>query len=504
MAMKPFSRLAGGFLLASALFLLAAILAVGTYGPQSPYFWAFDALAVVSLTMWFFGRDKNPQPRDDFGRKRRLLGVDSVVSMLLLATVLIGVNYLAERRHKTFDWTKNGINSLAEQTDKTLAKLKSPVKLTYFYAVPDANNPAAAQVQARIQNDRAVLETFRNASDKIKLETVDVFQNPLRAPADFTGAPKLVVQLDKQTDEVAVVDEQNVTAALLKLAEPKAQTLYFLSGHGETSPQNLSAAAAALQSQNYKLESLSLLEKGAKIPAEAAAIVVLAPQIDLSPSEATILTNYLKKNGRLALFLSPTKTPLTRWNALVKSFGLIVGKGFVIDPAQAAQTPEFVVGKPNGSHPILRGVSGQVVFPGAVPLSETTATDAKLTTLFESSPQSRAVSDPNQTQNAPSGPFVLAGAIEKGDAKILVVSNASFVQNQAMQVFAAYGNRSFWLASLNWLAGNAEMISIPAKPPVSNSIALPDATQRFISFASVLVLPALVLILGTVIWWRRR
>lgn len=505
MEMKPDSslpmlaRLAGAFLLASGFFALAALVAFGTYGQQTPAGYAFALGGFLSLAAWLMGRAQSRKwhksaPRDRFSRQRTLLGFNAVASVALLGTVLIGANYLATRRHKTFDLTQNRINSLSDQTLQILAKLPAPLRLTYFYA--------SRQIDPSAQS---LLDAYARASDKVRVESVSALREPSRVPPSFNGAPLLVAQLERDgkaapKQEVSVADEQNLSSALLKLLEPKARTLYFLSGHGEVAPTQIPELQSALETQNYNLKTLSLLSNGAKIPADAAALVIMAPQVDLGAREAQILSAYFAQKGRLIFLLSPARQKLPRFEALLKSWSAIVGSGAVFDDQQAYQSPQLPVGvRGDGTrHPILRGVAGDVVFPGAVPLRA--APNAQgFTPLFQSSNNSQAVLPDGKS--AARGPFVLAAAIERGQSRAVISSSASLATAEGLRLF---GNQSFVLSSVNWAVGNDALVSIPPKTPLSTTLQMPDATARFAAIFSVVVLPLLALAIGAAVWWKRR
>jgi hypothetical protein len=301
-----------------------------------------------------------------------------------------------------------------------------------------------------------------------------------------------------------VADEQNITSGLRRLLNPKPRTLYFLTGHGELDINQpiLTTARQALQAQNYILRPTRLANIKGKtedgVPTDAAALVVVAPQTDPTASEATLLTRYAQR-GRLILLMSPTATPQPRWRTIARSLGVEMDAGIVVEPA--TQNPQLVRGQLEDAtrSPILRGVSGDVLFSGAMPLGLTGAAGASPTVLFQSSPQSQAVTPPNRDTRP--GPFVLSAAIEKSAARTVVIGNALFVTDQFINVL---GNSSFLISSINWTVGDDKSVAIPPKPPLVNRIEINEQTARFLALLTLLVLPAAVLILGGVVWWKRR
>jgi hypothetical protein len=522
---------AGALLLASALFALGALVAFGSQGRQSDWGWGFLILGALSLLGWFFGRrgQKGAVAGDEYSRQRVMLGFNAVLSVLLFLAILVGVNYIAARRHKVFDLTQNRTNTLAAQTGKALDELKTPIKMTYVWA-PSEFAPLIDQ------SAQSMLQAYRNASEKVQVEFLNAAQDPMQLQAmglpNFSGQPILVIEKvaakeksesSAARQEIGVVDEQNITSAILKLNNPQPRVLYLLAGHGEqlmadTGNIAMSAARRALESQNYTLQTLVLTGAKAQIPKNAAAILAFGPQVDLSAAEAKKLHAYLNGGGRLALFFQLPRAPLPRWSSLVRDLNIQIGRGQVLelDPQKTGGNPQVLVGIVDdpSRHPILRSVAGAVLFPGVLPLSvvparagkELTA-PANATALFETSINSGSLAQVGQKyERTGDGPFAIAVAVEKATGsgaqmRAVVVGNASFAADAA---FHQAGNGSFFLGAVNWVIGNDALVSIPPKQVSVNSITMTDAARNFATLFSLVALPLGVLLLGTTVWWKRR
>lgn len=525
---KLLAPFAGALLIAAAFFGLAALVGFGSEGNKSEWGWGFAVLGVIALAGWFFSRRKTASaPGDEFSRQRTMLGVNSVVSTLLLLILLVGINYIASRRHKVFDLTSNRINSLSDQTTKALGQLKKPVTLRYIWA--------PSEVMRQVDpNAQAILTAYKSASDNIKVEYLNAVQDPLKLQSlnlsTFTGQPLLLISDTDATpstndaktrpvrQEVSVVDEQNITSALLKIADPKPRVLYFLSGHGEMSPlqtgqgARLNGARRALEAQNYTLKNLSLIGGKSQIPTDAAAVVAMSPQADLGEGEAAKLKKYLAVKGRLLLFLDPPRTPIMRWKQLVAGLNIQLLDGIILefDKDKMYSTPQYIIGElgDTARHPLLRGVNASVVFPGSSPLRIAAASAATAaitaTPLFETTPISRSVMQGTILREGTTGPFVIAAAVERTAGqpmRAVVAGNAVFATDAA---FNQFGNAGFFLSSINWVVGNDTLVSIPPKPPVTNTLEANDVTRRFAILFSLVALPLGVLLLGTMVWWKRR
>jgi ABC-type uncharacterized transport system involved in gliding motility auxiliary subunit len=195
----------------------------------------------------------------------------------------------------------------------------------------------------------------------------------------------------------------------------------------------------------------------------------------------------------------------------------------VLDFQQAYSSPQFVVGQVTdiSTHPILRsiGSNNQVVLPGVVPMQTITPAPPSLsvTPLFTSSAQSQSVlPDKSGSAQTEKGPFVLAAAIERTQSgklaaspktsvsegmRTVVIGNASFTTDD---IFNRFANGPFFLGAVNWAVGYDALVSIPPKQPVTNTINMTAPARRFAALFALLVLPILCLLIGGVVWWKRR
>ncbi len=529
---SPLAQNAGAFLAVAVLATVGGLLAYGsTMKVTNP--WVIGCLIVgfVALAAWFVGRSQQKAlPRDQYAKQRTLIGTNALISTLMVFLLLVGINYVATRRHKTFDLTSNKVNTLAGQTLKALGNLKAPVQMTYVYA------PTAVEPQT-VEANKALLNKYKLASDNVRVKFVNAVFEPATFQdlklVGFTGRPTILIKpVDKGKNknvphqQVDAVDESNITSALLKLGKNESRVLYYLTGHGElgfdggTLGSSYNAARSKLSEQNYTIKALSLNGKGAKIPDDAAVVTVLGPKTDLSATEESILKKFVGGKGHLLLAVRQTETVLPRWNNLARLLGAQILSGLVHDPEQfVGRSFEFVYGQiaDPAKHPILGGVgeNSNIIFPGAVPLKTLVPAPKGLTVtnLLASSPASQSLpSRSGGTSEA--GPFSLVVASEHASSapampgttpasemRGLVVCNANFGTDE---LFAASANGSFLLSSINWLSGNELLVSIPPKPPVTNTIDMTPGVRRFANVFALFTMPIIMLFIGGVVWWNRR
>jgi hypothetical protein len=115
------------------------------------------------------------------------------------------------------------------------------------------------------------------------------------------------------------------------------------------------------------------------------------------------------------------------------------------------------------------------------------------------------------------GPFTLAAAGSKGDAKVVVVSSRGFAEDQVALAsgFVAVaggiqirslnpGNVTLLINSLHWLNDNTQFLNVGR--PIDLSVLTIDSpsTVTSVQVLTIVAWPLLALVGGGVVWWVRR
>ncbi|MBW2622707.1 MAG: hypothetical protein JRD68_07355, partial [Deltaproteobacteria bacterium] len=85
--------------------------------------------------------------------------------------------------------------------------------------------------------------------------------------------------------------------------------------------------------------------------------------------------------------------------------------------------------------------------------------------------------------------------------RIILIGDSDFASNKHIQ---NGGNGDLFLNSINWLAEEQHLISIRPKPYTFRRLVVSDDAARFIRFSSLALLPFLVVLVGGIIWYRKR
>jgi len=475
------------------------------------------------------------------------------IQSLSMLAIFVLVNYLSFQHFYRADFSRSQKFALAEQSKRVLRELKKPVEITVV-ASPTFVSPVN-QIFGDVRSLLAELEF--SGRERIRVNYVDPTRDlsrmrELQEKHHFASADNLVIlNYDGRTRLVSMAEmadfdfrpmaqgdaprllafrgEQVLTGAMIALLRPEDQTVYFLTGHGEAgigTGSTISVLLDYLGKQNIKVASLSLAATD-MIPADAAAVVVVAPRFDIEEREAVILRAWWAKRGRLLVLLDPdAETP--RLHEVLADAGVRPRNDRVLRTVQLA----FATG-------ILRDVTGIVL-----PTSQMTQRLAGATILFPGATQSlllddeaanrdkiqlRALVEPAEefwgesdfAPNNPDGvryddgrdngqPLTIAASADRGGteddrvevqtSRLVVVGSSQFVLDSDIKP----SGLDFVLGSVNSLLGRSKVAGVAPKAVAHFALNLTDRQLGLIALFTMIAIPALAALSGVVVWWRRR
>ena len=451
------------------------------------------------------------------GRQARY-GSNALVLSLAFMGIVIVINYLVYTNSRQWDLSEDQTNTLAPESIQVLESLKSPVMAEAYYS---PNYP--------IGSTQGLLDNYkRNSKGKFDYEIVDPVQNPVRAnEANVTRDGTIVFKSEGRAEQVNYAGEQDITAALVRLANPGQRSVYFLTGHGEFDINGTDQQSAysyvnqSLTAKNYTVASFDLLSSP-NVPADALAVIVAGPRKPLAESEVAALQAYLDQGGALVYLSDPR--PVTEFgdqadpmaNFLVNSWGIQLDEDLVVD-TNNAQQPLVAIGAQFNRHSITEKMATSAIFlPYARSLQNLDAPQGiTRTSLALTSPQSQSWGEtdyqsfntqtvtPDQASDV-IGPLTLAIAAvnDATTGRVVVVGNASFATDQN---FPAYGNGDFLINAIDWAAEQENLISLTPKETTQRMLVIPDrVTSGLILFGSIFLLPGLIILMGISAWLERR
>lgn len=455
--------------------------------------------------------------------------------------LVVMVNYLGFRHYFRHDMTKEKIYSLSEESEKVLKGLNKDVVV---YVLFNPINPI-------YDNLRELLERYKTVSPHVQVKYLDVEKNPLEAE-------KLVKELNITSNNVVVVKsgekkkflyqsdlaemdyqgirfgqsprvksfkgEGAITSAILNVSEEKQLHIGFLTAHGEKSiddfnNEGLSALKDELEKENYKVSTVSLLGKE-KFPPDINLLVIPGPKLAFLSQELELLDSFLQKGGRLLVLYDPIlkeksfgTTGLEKW---LTTYGIEVVPCVVIDPGQTLPFfgPETIYVSNYRSHAITNKLKKYpTIFPimAAVRTANTDKEGVKSQILMESTNKAWGEKDlkrlltqhdveKNDTDLPAPVPLGAVSEKEKG-FRIVVIGDSDFMTNGQINNL---GNALLALYTIHWLAQQEERIAIPPKALEQVRLALSAKQMRTLFFITVIGMPLFGILLGIIIWRRRR
>lgn len=501
---------------ASAIGIVGVALAVAgmiTYSVVPGQLWLvtlLEGLALVCLIAFFVVHFETVKAFST--RRSTRLGLNSILMVLLFVGILVIVNFLAARHSKRWDFSETQHFTLAPQTYQVLRGLNREVKITVF-----------TQERSQAFNlYRDLLDSYKQTSDKLKVEFVDPERRPgVARQYGITRSDTAIFESGPQSTRVTAPSEAELTSALIRVSKDAKKRVVFLEGHGERgiSDQDrggLSIAKEALTKQGYEIGTVSLLQEPA-VPDNVSVLVLAGPRRPVTPEEQERITRYVSSGGRLLVMLDPdTQAEL---QPLLKQWGVEAGNGVLVDLqdrlAQGDLTALMV--RTFTEHEITQDFAFAVLFPVSRHLvfHDDLAKDWDFVPLARTSPRSWAETDLkgrvvsfSETEDV-KGPLPLAAALtpkkpaEEGKRRpaIVIVGNSSFASNAYINF---PGNTDFLLHTIGWLADERDLISITPKEPAFRPF-IPNPTQeRILLYVQVLLLPSLTFLWGMAIWRKRR
>lgn len=442
-----------------------------------------------------------------FQPKMFLKNIAFAVALLAAA---IALYQFAARHSWQWDVTQSASNTLGDGSVAVLKQLPGEIKITVYATEQDAN----------MGDIRKVIRDFVGLYQRYKPDITLTFIDPVKQPEEarkvnIQANGEMLVQYGGRVEHLTVISEQSLTSALLRLAHSKDKLLMYLDGHGERkldgiANHDLGEFGKRLRQNGYRIGSLNLTI-AQDVPANASMLLITQPQVDLLPGEVDKLLRYVEQGGNI-LWLVDAE-PLHGLEPLAEKLGLLLTPGVVIDPAaeemRAPANWALAAGYP--PHPVTQNFNLITVFPFARAIDTEENDTWQHTTLVEAAPRGWVSSRPVQGQphfdknhDVP-GPVTIALALRRDvndrDQRIVVVGSGSFLANTYS---GNGGNIDLGINMVNWLSNEERLIAIQPRAVKDGAVNLSKTRLAVIGGGFLLAVPALLMLVGGVLWWRRR
>lgn len=307
--------------------------------------------------------------------------------------------------------------------------------------------------------------------------------------------------------------EGAITSAIDYVVTEDLPQLYVLDGHGEA--ELPATFAESIEKENIEVNSLSLLTVD-EIPEEADAIVIYAPESDISEKEKTMLADYAADGGKLLVMAGPVEgTTLANLNSLLSDYGVEMNEGVVIegDRNYYAFGYPYILMPEMASSSITDTLIAENYYP-ILPLSQGmtvgTTTKGTVTELMTTSYDafSKVAGFELDTYEYEEGdiygPFTLAVSIETNGAGQIIWFSASNFLDDMYNAYSSGANVDLAMNALSSLIGEREAIAIRSKSLNYNYLTINDSTASTLKTLMIGVFPLVYLGIGIYVIMRKR
>ena len=262
--------------------------------------------------------------------------------------------------------------------------------------------------------------------------------------------------------------EGAITSAIDYVVADELPKVYMLEGHGEESLS--SEFETQIDKENIELDTISLLNTD--IPSDASALLIYAPQSDISEEEATILKDYIEDGGKLLVIAGPTENgTLTNLYSILEDYGVETTDGIVVESDRnyyAFQQPYILLPEISSSDitdPLL-----EENYYAIVPIAQGLKVSGdSVTTLLSTSSSSYskttgyAMTTYDKEDNDVDGPFAVAVLVDTDNDGQVIFFTSNYFLNEAYNAYSSGANLDLAMNALSSLIGEREAVSIRSK-----------------------------------------
>lgn len=486
-----------------------------------------------------------------------------ITSLLLLAGILIVLNFLANKFFFRLDFTEGGQYTLSDATKTILKSLDEPVTVTAYFSEnlpPDVakvksdfkdllteyNSVSGGKIAYQFVNPNEDQQTETEAQQSgIRPVVINVRErDQMKQQKAYLGA---VLQYGEKKEVIPLVQpgsamEYDLSSNIKKMTLNEKIQVGFLQGDGEPSLQALPQLTRQLMIM-YDVKPVTITDS-TDIPENMKTLVIIAPKDTIPPDVFSKLDRFLSKGGRVLAAVNRVDGDLSTASGRSVSTGLddwLNKKGIKVDD-------EFIIDVNSGNvmvrqnqgmfvmntpvkfpylpliakfdkHPITTGIE-QVMMPFASPVI-VTASDTSLhyvnlaytsdKTGLEKPPINfdvmRNWSRNDFTKSSLPVAVALSGRIDGANTKMVVFGDGDFAvngQGQGQQQLQE-DNVNLMSNAIDWLSDDTGLIALRTKGVTSRPLNpdIEEGTKTIVKYLNFLI-PILLIIIYGIVRYRVR
>jgi len=460
-------------------------------------------------------------------RRRGGAGVFHIGFIAVALVCVIGINFIADKlpaAASSIDLTDKKIYTLTDETKEILKGLDE--KITIYVLANEKEQDTTL---------KETLDRFKSVQPKIDI----VYKDPDVSPTFYTGysedaltSNSLIVEgenrykvIDYNDIYIYEVDystyqstltgydgEGQITSAIYYVTDDAGQKIYQITGHNE---MELSGAfLKSVEKLNIETGSLHLLEHE-EIPEDACGLIINAPTTDFSEDDVRKILDYLDTGKKALIVTAYTTEEMKNFNQLLDHYNISMAPGLIIEGSSSnyVQNPFYLLPEIESSTVTEKAKEGYIFAPYAqgiqYPAEENeTITYTPLLTTSESAYAKQDVESADsyeKGENDLDGPFTIGLLASVNDTKTqvyVIASEGLFTDSVSEQVYG--NNANLFTSIISSFADEDASAVIAVKNYELSRLIVNQQVSVFGGIFGTIVVPALLLIIGIVIWIRRR
>ncbi len=512
-------------------------------------------------------KDKKPKKKTDTKQLKHgmMSTVLTVVFVAVVVLVNVIATILFERYPITIDLTSEKIYSISEESEEYVKKIDTDVLITVFSTEDEFTSLStytkqAAEVMKKYcqYNDKIsyrfvdidsnpdivseyetdsistydiVVET--NPSDDVKrvrkiglldlldftddfMEMLSQYGMSIETAAESMGGDITFLSYYGGYVESSTAD-QAFLSAFMTVTDPNPVNVVFLTGRDEAS--DLSYFRTLLEANGYTVSEIDITTE--EIPDDATVAVIAAPQTDYLDAEIAKVDEFLDNDGLLnkqllyCASLAQSDTP--NLDEFLAEYGVEIGDGVVCETSSDYyyQLPYVTITTDvsDNFNQDMTTSNPTILNYYSRPITLLFDEEGMQTTeAYVQSTEKGYVADAQTGDTLEKGTQIYMAVASKavflddGDtnySNIIVLGSVDTLSDQFLS-YSQFQNREYILSVLNGITHKTDGIVIEPKVIEGNVFDITDKQQSILKWTFIVIIPAVVLIIGGIIWMRRK
>lgn len=461
-------------------------------------------------------------------------------TLILIAVIIacyIGLNVLVDKLNlEDIDCTEKKLYSLSNETKDKISDLNKDVTIQLINMKEQEYISEYANKYTKI-TDKINLEEVNDLSARVdlmtkyNLESTDSLIVIKSGEKEKTISTEDLYTYDYSTGKEIDKTEEAITNAIIEVTLDEKPKIYVFTGSTYYEPkQILSTLLTSLSDESNDVNYLDILATGS-VPEDCDCLIMTTLSKDISELERDKILEYIQNGGKMMIMTSQNivEKDTPNFNEILSTYGISIGYGAIFeqDSANMLQgSPEIIVANANASFMNKLDMNlkiglldaGKIQFADEEKLEELgveheiiaeSGEKSFIRTNFDSKSYTKTSEDGEEGSSVV-GALVTKKISDDVESKLIIYSNEMFATNMKVQVsnqyymyaLDLYNNEDVILNSISYLTERNNTITI-RKTGEEETYTVTDQEDIIIK-AIIFTIPAIIIIIGIVIWQVRR